>query len=104
MTFINTLYSGALYQEVVRQRTGKQLPFIIAVATKEKFSERALLQIPQNILDEKLQEIKEYLPRIQKLKQGKLQPEACNRCSYCISKKKTQGVVYYDTFFEERNK
>ena len=97
------ILNGAIYQEIVRQKTGKQLPFIIAVATKEKFSERALLQIPQYTLDEKLEEVKEYLPRLQAIKQGKIEPKSCGCCDYCISKKKVQGIINYWDFFNERN-
>jgi hypothetical protein len=92
-----------LYQEVVRQNTGKKLPFIIAAATKEKVSQRALLQIPQDVLDLKLEFLKSYLPHLQEVKQGKVQPTECGHCQYCLSKKKTLGVVNYQDFFAERS-
>ena len=68
---------AALYQEIVRQNTGKQLPFIIAACTKQEFSERALLSIPQEELDFKLEFLKKYLPHIQELKEGKIKPSYC---------------------------
>ena len=95
---------ASLYQEIVRQRTGKKLPFIIAVATKEKYSQRQLLQIPQDIMDEKLEFLKSYLPHLQDVKTGKVEPTSCGKCPYCISKKKCEKIYYYDEYFNERNK
>ena len=97
-------YSGALYREIVRQNTGLTLSFIIAAVTKEKYPEFALLQIPNDELDTKLQFLQEYLPHLQAIKQGKIEPVACGKCSYCISKKKVEKIYYYDDFFNERNK
>ena len=93
--------SGALYQEIVRQNTGKQLPFIIAVATKQKYSQRALLQIPQQVMDTKLQFLQSYLHHLQELKQGKVEPTSCGHCDYCISKQKCDKIWYYDEFWEK---
>lgn len=92
---------AALYQEIVRQNTGLQLPFIIAVTTKQKYSQRALLQIPQEKLDLKLEFLKEYLPHIQALKEGKIEPSECGHCDYCISKQKTEQIWYYDDYFNK---
>lgn len=102
--FINSydyVLQAALYQEIVRQNTGKQLPFIIAVATKQKYSQRALLQIPQEELDTKLEFLKNYLSHIQELKQGKVEPIECGKCDYCISKKKTTQIYFYDDYFRK---
>ena len=102
--FINNydyVLQAALYQEIVRQNTGKQLPFIIAVATKQKYSQRALLQIPQEELDTKLEFLKSYLPHIQELKQGKVEQIECGKCDYCISKKKTTQIYFYDDYFRK---
>ena len=57
------ILQASLYQEIVFQNTGKKLPFIIAAMTKEKISERALLNIPKIDMDAKLEEIKEYIHR-----------------------------------------
>ncbi|MBQ9437645.1 MAG: PD-(D/E)XK nuclease-like domain-containing protein, partial [Lachnospiraceae bacterium] len=43
---------GAVYQEIVRQNTGKKLPFYLAVATKQKEPDIEIIQITQNYLDE----------------------------------------------------
>ena len=92
---------GALYQEIVRQKTGKQLPFIIAVATKQKYSRRALLQIPQEKLDLALEFIKSYLPHIQQLKNNEIDATPCGECDYCVSQQKCDTLWYYDDFFNK---
>lgn len=102
ITYYNYILQATLYQEIVRQNTDKQLPFIIAAATKEKYSERALLQIPQEEMDLKLEFLKQYLPHMQEVKQGIIEPKQCGLCNYCISKKKCDSLYYYNTFFEER--
>ena len=92
---------AALYREIVRQNTGKELPFIIAVCTKEKVSRRALLQIPTEVMNIELNFLKEFLPYLQKIKNGEITPEPCNKCDFCISKQKTEKIWYYTDYFEK---
>ena len=89
--YYDYLTQASLYQEIVRQNTGERLPFIIAAATKQKYSQRALLQIPQQVMDEKLEFLKQYLPHLQEVKQGKVKPTSCGKCNYCISQKKLES-------------
>lgn len=96
-------YSGSLYQEIVRQNTGKKLPFIIAACTKEKVPRFALLQIPQEDLDVKLEFLRNYLPHLQKVKNGEIEPGSCDKCDYCISKQKVDKIWYYDDFFNKED-
>lgn len=100
--YYDYLLQAALYQEIVFQQTGKKLPFIIAAMTKEKISERALLNIPQEDMDAKLAEIKEYLPRLQALKKGELEPVSCGCCEYCKSKTKVTKIYNYKDYFDKR--
>ena len=100
--YYDYILQASLYQEIVFQNTGKKLPFIIAAMTKEKISERALLNIPQIDMDAKLEEIKEYLPRLQALKKGEIEPVSCNCCDYCKSKAKVTKIYNYKDFFENR--
>ena len=104
INYYDYILQAALYQEIVRQNTGKQLPFIIAACTKQEYSERALLSISQEELDLKLEFLKNYLPHIQELKEGKVEPVSCGHCEYCLSKKKTEKIYNYKYYFTERNK
>lgn len=104
INYYDYILQAALYQEIVRQNTGKKLPFIIAACTKQEISERALLSIMQDELNNKLEFIKNYLPHIQELKEGKVEPVSCGHCEYCLSKKKTEKIYNYEYYFTQRNK
>ena len=74
---------GAIYQEIVRQNIGKQLPFILAVTTKEENPDKALINIDQYWLDKALQFVVENAPHFDLVKQGVIQPVGCGRCPSC---------------------
>ena len=79
---------GAVYQEIVRQNTGKTLPFYIAGITKEKPEpDMQLYWIPDSILSEKLSEVQNLTKRYQKIKLGELKPVRCGKCAYCRATK-----------------
>ncbi len=79
---------GAVYREIVRQNTGKELPFFIAGITKEKPEpDLQLYWIPDSILSEKLNEVQNFAPRFQKIKRGELKPMRCGKCAYCRATK-----------------
>lgn len=100
--YYNYVLQAALYQEIVFQKTGKKLPFVIAAMSKEKYSERALLNIPQEKMDEELEKVKTYLPRIQAIKQGKIIPNSCGNCDYCKSLAKVTNIYNYNDYFEKK--
>lgn len=75
---------GAIYQEIVRQNTGKKLPFFIAGCTKEKPEPNLeIFKISQRFLDAKLNEVISLAPRYQRIKEGLLKPMRCDNCNYC---------------------
>lgn len=104
INYYDYIIQAALYQEIVKQNTGKQLPFIIAACTKQEYSERALLSIPQEEMNLKLEFLKSYLPHIKELKDGKVKPTYCGKCNYCLSKKKTEKIYDYTYYFNEIRK
>jgi hypothetical protein len=82
---------GAVYQEVVRQNTGEQLPFYLAAATKEKITDIDIVQIEQPMLDFALDRFKRDVEMYDAIKQGVIEPPRCEKCEYCkISKKLKQ--------------
>lgn len=88
---------AALYQEIVRQNTGKRLPFFIAGATKQKEPDIAVLAIPNEVLDIKLEQIKDQLTHIHNIKTGAIPAQRCEKCDYCrFTKKLTQILDYRD--------
>lgn len=89
---------GAIYQEIVRQNTGKILPFYIAAVTKEK-PEPAMrvYWIPNDTLEQALDNVASLAPRFQLIKDGKLVPQRCGNCDCCrFTEVLTEPVNYKD--------
>lgn len=87
---------GAIYQEIVRQNTGKKLPFYIAVATKEDVTDLAVIPIPQDVLDFELEQAIERIPYYAAVKNGVFEPERCGNCGYCKSTKKLTAPITWE--------
>lgn len=79
---------GAVYQEIVRQNTGMQLPFYIAAATKEKITDIDIIHIDQEHLDMSLEYFKTHIELFDAIKKGIIMPERCEKCEYCKTTKK----------------
>ena len=92
---------GAIYQEIVRQNTGKKLPFVLAVTTKEENPDKALIEIDQYYLDKALEIVKEYAPHFDLVKQGVVPPVGCGKCPSCRIGLKVTGVVSYESLFNK---
>ena len=92
---------GAIYQEVVRQNIGRKLPFILAVATKEEGTDKALIQIDQEYLDSALKLVKQKCARFNAIKLGIVEPSECGQCYVCRKDKKVQGIVSYKELFNK---
>lgn len=92
---------GAIYQEIVRQNTGKKLPFVLAVATKEENPDKALIQIDQEYLDKALDLVKELAPRYDLIKKGIKEPIGCGKCPSCRKDLKVTKVVSYAELFNK---
>lgn len=88
---------AAVYQEIVRQNTGKQLPFFLAAATKEKVTDYNIFQIVQSDLDIALQTVKDNIVRFDAIKNGLIEADRCGECEYCRETKKLTEVVKSDS-------
>lgn len=88
---------GAVYQEIVRQNTGKKLPFYIAAATKEKAPDIRIIQITQNYLDEALSMVEANMPRIIRVKNGEEEPDRCELCDCCRDTRVLTEPISIDT-------
>ncbi len=92
---------GAIYQEIVRQNTGEELPFILVAVTKEKEPDFDVIQIDQEILDFELDKFSKDIVRLDAVKKGLIEPERCGQCDYCkkikiISKIRKSGDFYFE--------
>lgn len=80
-------FQGAVYQEGVHITTGEQLPFYLAVGTKERTIDLDIFQIPQPTLDMALNEISQNIGHFVEVKEGLVEPVYCGECDYCKSVK-----------------
>lgn len=77
----------AIYQLVVEANTGKKLPCYIAAVDKKETPNLEIIKIEQEQLDAALLGIQSNIQRIQELKNGKIKPDKCYECDYCIQTK-----------------
>lgn len=91
---------AACYQEIVRQNTGKKLPFIFDVVTKETPAHLAVGEINQWNIDRALDKVKSHIDRFQKIKNGEITPERCEDydCDFCTSTKILTETIDTDLF------
>jgi hypothetical protein len=78
---------GAVYQEIVRQNTGKTLPFYLAAATKEKITDIDIVHVNQKSLDFAMERFKRDVEMFDAIKKGIIEPDRCEKCEYCKSTK-----------------
>lgn len=76
---------GAVYQKGVEVCLGDQLPFYLAVATKERVTDLDIFQIPQSILDFALREIRDNMEHFADVKHRIAPSQYCGECDYCKS-------------------
>lgn len=93
---------GASYQEIVKQNTGEQLPFVLAVTTKQECPTSELIKIDQEYLDIALDKIKAKAPRYWDIINGKIEPVGCGKCPACRKIHKVTGVQSYSKLFKEK--
>lgn len=84
---------GAVYQEIVRQNTGKKLPFYIAAATKEKETDLAVIEVSPAYLEVELENFKSKVAFYDGIKRGLFEPQRCEHCDYCKSTKVLKKVM-----------
>lgn len=79
---------GYFYKEAVRQNFGKDLPFYLAVITKDKFNNEPhpfvkVIQIPDKVIEDKGKEIRQKIHSVWSVLQGEVEPIGCGVCEYC---------------------
>lgn len=83
MEFYGYDIQASIYQEIVRQNTGKKLPFFIVAVESKEHPLVGAFQIDQQSMDEALERIKENVELIPLLKSGEVDPIPCGECEYC---------------------
>ena len=82
----------AIYQRLV----GGRLPCYLVVATKEKPPDKALIHVPQYMLDAALEGARDTILRIDHIKRHPDEAEACGKCAWCKVNKLISGAVDAD--------
>ena len=82
----------AIYQQLLGQR----LPCYLVVATKEKTPDKALIHIPQYMLDAALKAAESAIKRTDYLKHHPEDAEPCGRCEWCKTTKVISGAIDAD--------
>lgn len=90
---------GGVYQEIVRQNTGEQLPFYLTAATKEKITDLDIVHIPQRMLDFQLDRFKRYVELFDAIKKDIIPAERCQKCEYCKISKVLTEPTEADEFY-----
>ena len=86
----------AIYQEIVRQNTGKILPTFLCVATKETVTDFAILGIDNERLEFVMNAIiKPSLLSINNIKNENAEAYRCEKCEYCKSTKEIKQIINY---------
>lgn len=90
---------GAVYQEIVRQNTGKTLPFYLAAATKEKVPDIDIVHLNPKSLDFAFDKFKANVEMYDAIKKRIMPAERCGKCDWCketkVLKKPTDSEQFY---------
>lgn len=87
----------AIYRELVLKKTGKKYECYLAVLTKEKYPDKEVIYVPDEILNDALFSIKFKAGQVLEFKQGKKDAERCETCDYCkATKVLTKVKSYYE--------
>lgn len=85
----------AIYQYVI----GEKIPCYIVAATKEIEPNLCIIQIEQDRLDYKLEQFKQDIIYLNKIKKGEIEAEKCMSCDWC-KKNKQSDLLNFDRFDE----
>lgn len=86
----------AVYAEVYRIATGRDLETYLAVVTKETPSNLEIIHIPKWRREELLDEVAKQMPRLVAVKSGLIVPERCDACDYCRATKVLTEPIDFD--------
>ena len=88
---------AAIYSEIVRQATGKTLPFYLAVVTKQTEPDMAIIHMAQSDIDLAMENVNAKIVRYDAIRQGIIEPTGCGECAYCRRHKKLTEIIESDS-------
>lgn len=89
------LAQAAIYTKIVEINTGKRLPFIFAVASKEESPDIAAIGVTDQDINDELIAIERNMVRILDVKAGRMPADRCEKCAYCRETKVLKGVIHF---------
>ncbi|HFR4576650.1 TPA: PD-(D/E)XK nuclease-like domain-containing protein [Streptococcus suis] len=92
---------GAVYQELLRQMTGRSYRPLIVAVSKENEPDKEILGLDEETLSEGLEYVSERVSHIWDVVTGKIGPTKCGKCDYCRSKKKLNRIVTISELLEK---
>lgn len=93
---------GYVYQQIVKANTGKELPFYLAVITKEEVTDYDIIHIPQWRLNSAGELVRHYTKKFAAIKDGTEEPERCEKCDYCKQTKMLKAPKEYEDLIEPK--
>ena len=77
------------------------MPFYICAISKDKTDtvahpRVAVIEIPESMMNERLEEFKSNITRIQDIKTGVIEPIHCGHCDYCADTLPLSRVISVD--------
>lgn len=88
----NYAIQGYLYTEMYRQQTGLEVPYYLAVMTKQDPSKRVIVTFDDEAMAVAEEKFKHGLRAIKAIRGGKLDPEFCGQCDYCNENQPTMRL------------
>lgn len=85
--YFDYITQATIYRELVYQNTGDKLPFFICAVSKETPVDLEIIEIDEDTMDRRLEELEEPIKQVQMLKAGEVKPTKCGVCPYCIERK-----------------
>lgn len=107
VTFIDAygyMMRAAVYSEIEKQnaRSDNDPNFIIIAISKQDYPDKEVLMLNhRQRYDYELGQIKERLPMIQAIKEGRVKPKRCGYCDYCRATKKLYAIKPYYALMPE---
>jgi len=90
----------AVYQEIIRQNTGRIYnPFIVAI-TKESTPDKAIIHFDEEKLKDALEYVSEHIDSVVAAKVGERDAHRCEKCEYCRSTKKLTTTISVDVLLK----
>lgn len=90
----------AVYQELIRQNYGTRPAPILVAVSKQDPPDKAFVAIPQDDLDEGMQQLMDAQQRIEQVIAGEISPYRCEQCDYCRSTKHLGQIISMNDLIE----